>query len=325
MKFACLWWEDTASSHLTWHPLSFPGLFQQGCYSASWFPACTDHVISPYHKQNFILLVGPKDPTQDLPFGVSIAAPYFASSRSKERMYSVFHLPPATRYWACHYPFEPDKHATFKFNIPVIRTHFLSFQTRILQDSVKSLPGPPHPYCFLQWNGWLSNQTGWEQIVLSKPTFADLDYLLGLHVLRSRLWEAMSSSSQDKVWAAQPVTPWIHFLTLKRHVTSASSPTSYQWPFSTTVCHRWWTPASLSLPALSTPLRESYCMEWKAFSFKCSWTYIAPLVLAGPLLPQLSWYAQSWCQALPMKTKGKVFHLTASHPPIGCPSHSTPV
>lgn len=52
---------------------------------------------------------------------------------------------------------------------------------------------------------------------------------------------------------------------------------------------------------------------------------IAPPVLAGPLFPQQCWYAQSWGQALLMKTKGKLFQLTASHPPTGCPSHLTSV
>lgn len=143
------------------------------------------------------------------------------------RMYSVLsstcHQPPNTE--PVTIPLSLVVHATFKSNIPFIQNTLpqLSNKNAVgqCQKPYKSLSCSlpfPHPYYLLRWNGWLLNQTGREWILLSKPMFTDPDYLLGLHMLRNRLWEVMCHDlPRDWVWAAQSVTPWIHFLILDTH------------------------------------------------------------------------------------------------------------
>lgn len=196
--------EDTASSHLTCHPLSYLGLFQQGCYSASWFPACTDHVIGPHQKQNFTLLVGlhgtsvgPKGPTGLKIYHVVCQSLLLTFHPLEIRggfivLSSTCHQPPNTE--PVTIPLSLVVHATFKSSIPFMQDTLpqLPIKNAVgqCQKPYKPLfcsPPSPHPYHFLQWNSWLSNQTGWEWIALCKCMFTDPDYLLGLHMLRSRL------------------------------------------------------------------------------------------------------------------------------------------
>lgn len=153
MKFPHLWWEDTASSHLTCHPLSYLDLFQQGCYSASCFPACTDHVIGPHQKQNFTLLVGlhgtsvgPKGPTGLRIYHVVCQSLLLTFHPLEIRGGCILsYLPLVTSHqilslslylWA----WWSMQHSNPVF--PSCRTHFLSFQSRMLWDSVKSFTNP---------------------------------------------------------------------------------------------------------------------------------------------------------------------------------------
>lgn len=204
MKFPHLWWEDTASSHLTCHPLSYLDLFQQGCYSASCFPACTDHVIGPHQKQNFTLLVGlhgtsvgPKGPTGLKIYHVVCQSLLLTFHPLEIRGGCILsYLPLVTSHqilslslylWA----WWSMQHSNPVFpscrTLPQLPIKNAVGQCQKLYKPLFCSPPSPHPYHLLQWNSWLSNQTGWEWIALCKCMYTDPDYLLGFHMLRNRL------------------------------------------------------------------------------------------------------------------------------------------
>lgn len=142
-------------------------------------------------------------------------------------------------------------------------------------ESVKSLPcSPPfpHPYCLLWWNGWLWNQIGWEGIVLNKSMFTDPGYLPCLLML---IDSGRSCLNLPTDWTRGS---WFHFLIFKTYKGLA-----FFLPQLPVILHY---NSCLSLMmdtcfTITTILTESYPMEWKAFSCKCSWTYCSSYCLVA--------------------------------------------